>query len=109
MPVYLTSLATAKYEPHPPNDEVTHYLRRSEGPDGRVLRAGFVIAQPETGVIGDGAGDDNVFVLEGHAIVRTADGETTHLRPGDFASFPKGLAQEWEIVEQFKAVFVYVE
>ena len=109
MPVFKSSLATATFEPHPPNKEVTHYMRKSGGPDGRVLRAGIVIAEPEEGVVGDGAGDDTVFVLEGHAVVRTADGETVDLRPGDFASFPKGLAQVWQIVERFKAVFVYVE
>jgi uncharacterized cupin superfamily protein len=109
MAVFKTSLSTATFEPHPPYDEVTHYLRKTVGPDGRVLRAGFVIAQPEEGVLAEGAGDDTVFVLEGHAIVKTADGETIDLLPGDYVSFPKGIAQEWHIVERFKAVFVYVE
>jgi uncharacterized cupin superfamily protein len=109
MPVFKTSLETATYEPHPPYDEVAHYLRKSKGPDGRVLRAGFIIAEPQEGVLAAGDGDDNVFVLEGHAIVRTDEGEVIDLRPGDYASFPKGISQDWRIVERFKAVFVYVE
>lgn len=109
MPVFKSSLSTATFEPHPPHNEVTHYMRKSSGPDGRVLRAGIVIAEPEEGIEGDGGGDDTVFVLEGHAVVRMGDGETVDLRPGDFASFPKGSAAVWQIVERFKAVFVYVE
>lgn len=109
MPVYKSNVASATFEPHPPFDEVSHYVRKWSGPGGRVLRVGFVIAQPQDGVVGDGAGDDNVFVLEGHAIVTTAEGEVIDLRPGDFASFPKGVAQDWQIVERFKAAFVYVE
>jgi ethanolamine utilization protein EutQ (cupin superfamily) len=109
MPVFKTSLATATYEPHPPYDERAHYLRKSQGPDGRVLRAGFMIAEVQDDVLADGLGDDNVFVLEGHAIVETGEGETIDLRPGDFASFPKGVKQAWRIVERFRAAFVYVE
>jgi uncharacterized cupin superfamily protein len=109
MPVFRTSVDTDDYEPHPPYDERAHYLRKSSGPDGRVLRAGFVIAEVQDGVIGDGKGDDTVFVLEGKAMVTTAEGETLELKPGDFVSFPKGVAQTWTIVERFKAAFVYVE
>jgi quercetin dioxygenase-like cupin family protein len=108
MPVYKTSLSTAEYEPDLEHKEVKHYLRKSE-PGERVLRAGFIIAQPEQGVPGSGHGDDNVFVLAGEAHVTMADGEKVVLKAGDFASFPKGTPQTWDIIEEFKVVFVYVE
>jgi mannose-6-phosphate isomerase-like protein (cupin superfamily) len=109
MPVFKTSLSTAVYEPHPPYDERAHYLRKSGGSGERVLRAGFVVAEVQDGVHSDGAGDDTVFVLEGRAVVHTADGEEVQLSPGDFVSFPKGVAQVWTILERFRIAFVYVE
>ena len=108
MAIFATNLSTADFQPNPPHDERIHYLRRSSG-SWTTLRAGMVIAQPEEGVVADGAGDDTVFVLEGVAEVRTADGEEVTLRAGDFVSFPRGTPQVWDIKETFRAVFVYAE
>ena len=109
MPPYRTSVATTDYVQSEEHDEQHHYLRKSEG-SWSVLRAGFVIAQPEEGVEGSGAGDDTVFVLAGEAHVTVADSaEPIVLKQGDFVSFPKGMPQTWRIVEEFRAVFVYVE
>jgi uncharacterized cupin superfamily protein len=106
---FKTTTATTDYVQSDEYDEKTHYLRKSEG-SWSVLRAGMVIAQPEEGVESNGAGDDTVFVLAGEAHVRVADAEEPIvLKPGDFVSFPKGTPQTWTIVEEFRAVFVYVE
>lgn len=106
---FRTNVSTTDYVQSETNDEKHHYLRKSEG-EWRILRAGLVIAQPEEGVVGSGAGDDNVFVLAGEAHVTIADSsEPIVLRPGDFVSFPKGTPQTWNIIEEFRAVFVYVE
>jgi ethanolamine utilization protein EutQ (cupin superfamily) len=106
---FKTNVATTEYVQSSEYDEKHHYLRKSEG-SWSVLRAGFVIAQPEEGVAGSGEGDDNVFVLAGEAHVIVADSdEPVILRAGDFVSFPKGKPQTWNIVEEFRAVFVYVE
>lgn len=109
MTPFRTNVATTDYVQSDEYDEKHHYLRRSEG-SWSVLRAGFVVAQPEEGVAGSGAGDDTVFVLAGEAHVTVADSdEPIILRKGDFVSFPKGTPQTWNIVEEFRAVFVYVE
>jgi len=107
--LFRTSLSTADYVQSSECDEKHHYLRRSEG-SWTTLRAGLVVAQPEKGVVGSGAGDDTVFVLAGEAHV-TVSGmeEPVVLKPGDFVSFPRGLPQTWDIVEEFRAVFVYAE
>jgi ethanolamine utilization protein EutQ (cupin superfamily) len=109
MSIFKANINTQDYEPHPPYKEKTHYLRKSTDADGRVLRAGFLIADPEKDAPGDGAGDDNVFVIEGRAIIRTDEGEVVEIGPGDFVSCPKGVKTHWEIVERLKVVFVYVE
>lgn len=108
MPIFATNTSTTEYEPHPSCNERSHYLRKSTG-NWSTLRAGLVIAEPEEGVVGDGKGDDTVFVLEGLAHVRTADGEEIVLKAGDFVSFPRGVPQTWDIKETFRAAFVYVE
>jgi uncharacterized cupin superfamily protein len=109
MQPYRTNLATKDYVQSQDHDEKHHYLRKSEG-SWSVLRAGFVIAQPEEGVEGSGSGDDTVLVLAGEAHVTIADSpEPVVLTKGDFVSFPKGTPQSWRIVEEFRAVFVYVE
>lgn len=108
-PPFRTNISTTDYVQSAEHDEKFHYLRRSEG-EWTVLRAGFVIAQPERGVVGSGAGDDTVFVLAGVAHV-TSEGsdEPVVLRAGDFVSFPRGVPQTWDIIEEFRAVFVYTE
>jgi mannose-6-phosphate isomerase-like protein (cupin superfamily) len=104
-----TNIATTDYVDSNEYDEKHHYLRKSEG-NWSVLRAGFVIAQPEEGVAGSGAGDDTVFVLSGEAHVTVAgSADPIILTKGDFVSFPKGTPQTWNIVEEFRAVFVYAE
>jgi len=109
MAPFKTNVATAEFVQSDEYDEKHHYLRKSEG-TWSVLRAGMVIAQPEQGVPGSGAGDDTVFVLSGEAHVEVAGYEQpVILKKGDFASFPKGAPQTWKIVEEFHAVFVYVE
>ena len=108
MAIFSTSTSTTDYVPHPTVKERSHYLRKSSG-NWTTLRAGLVIAEPEEGVVGDGKGDDTVFVLEGVAHVRTEEGEEIVLRAGDFASFPRGVPQIWDIKETFRAAFVYVE
>jgi uncharacterized cupin superfamily protein len=108
MPVYTTNTSTTDYTPHAEYREQVHYLRRSEGSWG-LIRAGMVIAEPEENVIGDGKGDDTIFVLEGVAEVRTEEGEEVTLRAGDFVSFPRGVPQVWNITETFRAVFFYAE
>jgi ethanolamine utilization protein EutQ (cupin superfamily) len=106
---YRTNMSTDDYVQSEAYDEKHHYLRKSEG-SWSVMRAGLVIAQPEEGVYSEGAGDDNVFVLAGEAHVEIPDSEQPIvLKKGDFVSFPKGTAQTWNIVEEFRAVFVYVE
>jgi ethanolamine utilization protein EutQ (cupin superfamily) len=106
---FRTNTAATDYAQSDTHDEKHHYLRKSEG-SWSVLRAGLVIAQPEEGVEGSGAGDDTVFVLAGEAHVTVADqAEAIVLKPGDFVSFPKGTPQTWKIVEEFRAVFVYAE
>jgi uncharacterized cupin superfamily protein len=51
-----------------------------------------------------------VFVLAGEAHVSVADSdEPIVLKAGDFVSFPKGTPQTWNIIEEFRAVFVYAE
>jgi len=85
-----------------------HCLRKASG-SWSTFRAGLVIAEPEEGVIGDGEGDDTIFVLEGVAEVRTEEGETVTLGTGDFVSFPRGVPQTWDIKETFRAVFFYAE
>src|ERR1700683_3201282 len=78
MPIFATNVSTTEFTPHPKNDEhrneLVHYLRRSTG-SWTTLRAGMVIAEPQEGIIGDGLGDDTVFVYEGVAEVRTVEGE----------------------------------
>jgi hypothetical protein len=106
---FRTDISTTDYTQSSSHDEKHHYLRRSEG-EWKILRAGFVVAQPERGVEGAGKGDDTVFVLAGEAHVTTeADPEPIVLKAGDFVSFPKGLPQTWDIIEEFRAVFVYAE
>jgi quercetin dioxygenase-like cupin family protein len=106
---FRTDTATTDYVQSDEYDEKHHYLRKSEG-TWSVLRAGMVIAQPEEGVESTGAGDDTVFVLAGEAHVEIPDSEQPIvLKQGDFVSFPKGTPQTWNIVEEFRAVFVYVE
>jgi ethanolamine utilization protein EutQ (cupin superfamily) len=106
---FRTSIATADYVQSDEYDEKHHYLRKSEG-SWSVLRAGLVVAQPEEGVVGSGDGDDTVFVLAGEAHVSLPDSDQPIvLKPGDFVSFPKGTPQTWNIVEEFRAVFVYAE
>jgi uncharacterized cupin superfamily protein len=106
---FRTSVATDEYVQSDEYDEKHHYLRKSEG-SWSVLRAGLVVAQPEEGVIGSGAGDDTVFVLAGEAHVSVPDSDVPIvLKPGDFVSFPKGTPQTWNIIEEFRAVFVYAE
>jgi mannose-6-phosphate isomerase-like protein (cupin superfamily) len=106
---FQTSVATTDYVQSDEYDEKHHYLRKSQG-SWSVLRAGLVVAQPEEGVAGSGAGDDTVFVLAGEAHVTIPDSdEPIVLKPGDFVSFPKGTPQTWNIVEEFRAVFVYAE
>lgn len=109
MQVYRDNLSDARYEPHPPLREQVHYVRKSGGDGERVLRCGFIIAEPQDGIPGDIAGDDQVFVLEGRAVIETEAGDRIELVPGDLASFPKGLKATWQIIERFKAVFTYVE
>jgi mannose-6-phosphate isomerase-like protein (cupin superfamily) len=109
MTPFKTNISTSDYNQSAEYDEKLHYLRRSEG-NWTILRAGFVIAQPEEGVLGSGAGDDTIFVLAGEARVSIPDArKPVVLRPGDFISFPKGTPQRWDIIEEFRAVFVYVE
>jgi quercetin dioxygenase-like cupin family protein len=109
MPPFKTNVATTDYVQSDDYDEKHHYLRKSEG-TWSVLRAGLVIAQPQGGVPGSGAGDDTVFVLAGEAHVEVSGADQPIiLRKGDFVSFPKGAPQTWKIVEEFRAVFVYVE
>ena len=106
---FKTNVSTTDYVQSSDYNERHHYLRRSEG-KWTVLRAGFVIAQPEEGVVGTGAGDDTVFVLAGEARVTIPDADqSVVLRAGDFVSFPRGVPQTWDIIEEFRAVFVYVE
>ena len=106
---FQTNVSTADYVQSDDYDEKHHHLRKSEG-SWSVLRAGLVIAQPEEGVKGSGDGDDTVFVLAGEAHVSVPDVDNPIvLRPGDFVSFPKGTPQTWNIIEEFRAVFVYAE
>jgi uncharacterized cupin superfamily protein len=106
---FRTSVASAEYIQSDEYDEKHHYLRKSEG-SWSLLRAGLVVAQPEEGVVGSGDGDDTVFVLAGEAHVSVPDSdESIVLKPGDFVSFPKGTPQTWNIIEEFRAVFVYAE
>lgn len=51
------------------------------------------------------AWDEFVHVHAGHAIVSTADGGKVELRPGDFATFPRGLKTEWQVLESFRKTF----
>lgn len=109
MTPFRTNVGTADYVQSDEHDEQHHYLRKSEG-SWSLLRAGLVVAQPEEGVGGSGAGDDTVFVLAGEARVTVAGSdEPIILKEGDFVSFPKGTPQTWNIIEEFRAVFVYVE
>jgi uncharacterized cupin superfamily protein len=112
MPIYTTTSSTNDYMPHPKNDETrnesVHYLRRSTG-NWTTLRTGMVIAEPQEGIVGDGLGDDQVYVLAGVAEVHSSDGETLTLRAGDFISIPKGVATTWNIKETFHGLFTYVE
>ena len=109
MKPFRTNLSTTDYVQSTEYNEKLHYLRKSEG-NWTILRAGFVIAQPEQSVPGSGAGDDTVFVLAGEAHVTIPDEEEpVVLRQGDFVSFPRGVPQTWNIVEEFRAVFVYTE
>jgi mannose-6-phosphate isomerase-like protein (cupin superfamily) len=106
---FRTNIDTTEYVQSETYDEMHHYLRKSQG-SWSVLRAGFVVAQPEEDVQGSGEGDDNVFVLSGEAHVTIPDSrEPVVLKKGDFVSFPKGTPQTWNIVEEFRAVFVYME
>jgi uncharacterized cupin superfamily protein len=106
---FRTNVASAEYIQSDEYDEKHHYLRKSEG-SWSLLRAGLVVAQPEEGVVGSGDGDDTVFVLAGEAHVSVADSdEPIVLKAGDFVSFPKGTPQTWNIIEEFRAVFVYAE
>ncbi len=41
---------------------------------------------------------EECFILEGEFIVQT-DSETVHVKPGDFVTFPSGLACTWEILK----------
>jgi uncharacterized cupin superfamily protein len=109
MAPFKTNVSTTDYEQSSEYNEKLHYLRRSEG-NWTTLRAGLVIAQPEKGVVSNGAGDDTVFVIAGEAHV-TVEGsdEPIVLKPGDFVSFPRGLPQTWDIIEEFRAAFVYAE
>jgi len=106
---FKTNVSTTDYQQSETYDEKHHYLRKSEG-SWNVLRAGLVIAQEEQGVVGSGDGDDTVFVLAGEAHVTIPDADDPIiLKAGDFVSFPRGVPQTWDIVEEFHAAFVYVE
>ena len=42
------------------------------------------------------------YILEGKVSVETKDGKSTSFGPGDFVTFPKGLACVWDIKEPVK-------
>src|SRR5438105_3907622 len=107
MPLLRTNVEAEAYVPMPPYNERFHYLTQI-GEQGRPFRAGFVIAEPETGVVDEDPVDGAIFVLAGEAHVETADGEVAVLKPGDFVSFEQGVAQTWEIVARFKAAVFFL-
>ncbi len=52
-------------------------------------------------------GNDETFhVIEGELEIKLEDGEVLELKPGDIASFPKGLTSTWTVKTPFKKFFV---
>jgi uncharacterized cupin superfamily protein len=49
--------------------------------------------------------DEFVHVHSGHVIVTTQDGQRIELRAGDFATFPRGLKTEWQVLEKVRKTF----
>lgn len=49
--------------------------------------------------------DEFVHVHAGHVIVTTPDGGKVELRAGDFATFPRGLKTEWQVLERVHKTF----
>jgi hypothetical protein len=45
------------------------------------------------------------YFLEGRVIVETADGRRFEVKKGDLATFPKGLACTWHIIEPMRKHF----
>jgi uncharacterized protein len=47
------------------------------------------------------------YIIEGEIIVKT-DTETIRIGPGDFVTFPKDLACQWEIVKPVRKYFNFL-
>ena len=45
------------------------------------------------------------YFLEGRVIIETADGQRVEVKKGDLATFPKGLACTWHIIEPMRKHF----
>jgi uncharacterized cupin superfamily protein len=48
-------------------------------------------------------------ILEGHSILRDADGNKAELKPGDNLVIPAGFEGEWQVVEKTKKIYVIYE
>jgi uncharacterized protein len=49
--------------------------------------------------------DEFVHLHAGHVIVTTQDGQRIELKAGDFATFPRGLKTEWQVLEKVRKTF----
>uniref|UniRef100_A0A383VBW6 (S)-ureidoglycine aminohydrolase cupin domain-containing protein n=1 Tax=Tetradesmus obliquus TaxID=3088 RepID=A0A383VBW6_TETOB len=46
--------------------------------------------------------NEDCYILQGKALVTPEGGEPTQLVPGDFATFPVGMAATWEVSEPLR-------
>ena len=86
------------------------WIRRPGQGDRDVLSSGFWFVGPED-VPGPirvvSHADETVYILEGHIRIEPEGGEAFELRAGSVASFNKGVAAMWTVLEPTVEFFVY--
>jgi uncharacterized cupin superfamily protein len=103
----VSSTVTSDYEPFLVDGTAygeVHWLRTS-GSDDRVLAVGMWRAEPMSFPYPFG-NDETIHALEGELEIQLEDGEIVDLKPGDIASFAKGVNSTWTVKTPFKKFFV---
>jgi uncharacterized protein len=52
--------------------------------------------------------EEHCYILEGHIVVETTEG-VYEIRPGDYVIFPKGLKCIWEIKEDVRKHYNFID